>query len=83
MTLSLDDVADFVWGFDHEFLLKVEKDGETRYYVWSDPDYNGDNTIRPYTGNPMDFTSPGFSGRCKGRHFIRRYCGDEVKILEA
>lgn len=39
---------------------------EDKFYVWSDPRYDGDNTIRPYTGDPKDFTSPGFCGRDKG-----------------
>ncbi len=78
MALGLDTVANFVWGFGQEFLLIV-KDKE--FYVWSAPDYNGDNTIKPYNGNASDFTSPGFCGRDKGIHSIGSYCGDAVKFM--
>lgn len=80
--LTLDAVVDFVWGFGSDFLLgPVRKDNTDFYWVWSDPDYNGDNTIRPFNGDPKNFTSPGFCGRCKGTHRIANYCGTEVQIL--
>jgi hypothetical protein len=75
--LGLDTIAQFTWDFGQCFLLEVSD----KYYVWSDPDYNGDNTIKQYVGNPMDFTSPGFSGRDKGSHTIGGYCGEQVKFI--
>ena len=75
--LTIDSIADFTWNFGQLFLL--ESGG--KYYVWSDPDYNGDNTIKTFTGNPRNFTMKGFSGRCKGSHRIGDYCGPDVKFL--
>ena len=78
MSISLDSIAEFTWGFGMHFLLKVGN----AYYQWSDPDYQGDNTIKPYTDNPLNFVHEGFSGRCKGTHRIRDYCGDKVVFVE-
>ena len=78
MKINLDSIGKFTWGFGSKFLIQIED----RYYVWSDPNYNGDNTIRPYFENPSDFTSPGFCGRDKGIHSIRRYCGNNVKFID-
>lgn len=78
MNISLDSIAEFTWGFGHLFLLQVGQE----YYVWSDPDYQGDNTIRPFKGDPLNFASPGFCGRDKGTHRIRDYCGEDVKFEE-
>lgn len=75
--ITQNTVAEFTWNFGSNFLL------ETQYgnFVWSDPDYGGDNTIRPYAGNPINFTQNGLSGRYKGRHIIRNYCGDKVIFM--
>ena len=76
--LTLDDAADFTWDFGCRFLL------ETKFgnYVWYDPDYEGgDNTIHPWYGNPLDFTERGFSGRWKGNHIIREFCGPNALIV--
>ena len=83
MTINLDTVADFVWGFGQDFLLVV---GE-KCFVWSCPDYNGDNTIKPYRG---ERTSNGFCGqdryyhatRNKGTHRIGDYCGADVRFID-
>lgn len=74
--LLKSDVAEFTWDFGNQFLLETSKGN----YVWSDPDYGGDNTIRPLKGTVKDFLQP--FGRCKGKHFIDDYCGSEVKIIE-
>lgn len=79
MPIDLDTVADFTWGFGHLFLLETQGG---KFYVWSDPDYNGDNTIRPYTENPDNFTSNDFRGRDKGIHTIRDYCGPDVVFVD-
>lgn len=75
--ISLNSIAHFTWGFGQEFLLEI--DGE--FYVWSDRDYDGDNVITRYEGNPGDFTQPGFKGRDKGLHSILDYCGSDVLFL--
>ena len=76
--LSLDTFAEFTRSSGHEFLLKI---GD-RFFVWSDPDYEGDNTIRPFKGNPQNFTAPGFMGRDRGTHSIGAYCGTDVKFVD-
>ena len=75
--LTISDIGDFTWDFGCCFLIETEK-GD---FVWSDPDYQGDNTIRPFTGNKANFTEEGFMGRCKGTHVIGEYCGKDVVIL--
>lgn len=76
--IDLDTVAEFTYGFGQLFLLKVKG----KFYVWSDPDYEGgDNTIGEYTGNPSNFAGPNFMGRYKGIHRIGDYCGELVKFV--
>jgi len=76
--LTIDDVVDITWNFGDRFLLQTADAA----YVWYSPDYGGDNTIHKYGGDPSNFTEPGFAGRYKGQHTIRRYCGPDVKIVE-
>lgn len=77
--LTLDDVAHFSWGWNHQFFLETAKGN----YIWSDPDYSGgNNTIIKFDGTHNDWLRQigvNFS-RDKGRHTIRGYCGEEVKI---
>ena len=81
-SLTIDDYADFTWGFGCLFILEAGKKGD---FVWSDPDYQGDNSIVPYDvkkfGPKADFASPGLMGRCKGTHRIGDYCGKDAKII--
>jgi hypothetical protein len=80
--LTLDTVCEFTWNFGSLFLLEPKiMNISGSHFVWSDPDYGGDNTIKPYHGNPRDFTEPGFSGRFKGTHTIRKYCGEDVAFI--
>ena len=64
----------FIWSFGCEFFIETEIGN----FVWSDPDYNGDNTIRPFNGNYHEWcNSVGIPyGRDKGVEFISSYCGD-------
>lgn len=77
--INLDTVAEFTWLFDQEFFLETAEGN----FIWCDPDYGGDNTIRKvnmtlkqyceHTGTPF--------GRDKGQHYIRTYCGQEVVFV--
>ena len=78
MSINLDSVGEFTWGFGSKFLIQVGSD----YYTWSDPEYNGTNEIRPFNGSPQNFTSKGFCGRDKGIHRIRDYCGEMVTFVD-
>lgn len=77
--LTKDSFCCFVWGFSSEFLLRrynlehMLPYGD--WYIWSDPEYNGDNTIKLFKGNPTNF-----NGRSKGLHFIDNFCGPMVRI---
>jgi len=49
-------------------------------FVWSDPEYNGDNTIVSFDGTYKDWCRKEEIpfGRDKGRHTIENYCGSDV-----
>ena len=76
--LNLDSYVDFTFNFGGQFLLGPLNG---KYWVWNSPDYGGDNTIRPWSGNPRNFAMKGHGGRCKGKHIVRRYCGEDVKFI--
>lgn len=77
--ITLDTVGKFTWSFGQTFHI------ETKHgcYEWSDPDYGGNNTIKP-TGTYAEWLDVNNIpyGRAKGTHSIRGYCGPDVKILE-
>ncbi len=77
--ITLDTIAEFTWDFGSRFLLETPEGT----YVWSDPEYGGDNTIRPLTKEEVENFFGDFWGRSKGSHKVRDYCGDNVKILQA
>lgn len=75
--LTIKDVAHFIWDFGQEFFLETEHGN----YIWSDPDYDGDNTLRK-THLSYDMWIGDMYGRDKGTHYIEDYCGPNVKIIE-
>ena len=80
--LNLDTICEFTWMWDHRFHLETE-DGKV--YLWSDPSYGGDNTIRPHNKTIADYAKQKSStpwGRDKGKHRVRDYCGENVRIIE-
>jgi hypothetical protein len=78
--LTIDDVAEFTWGFGQKFFLETSKGN----YIWSSPDYDGDNTITKFNGGYKDWLKKEKIpyGRDKGTHFISDYCGMYVEIKE-
>jgi hypothetical protein len=70
-----DLVGSFTWFWSDTFFVQTSKGN----YLWSDPDYGGDNTLREYEGtlekycidNDIPF------GRDKGKHIIGEYCGPD------
>ena len=77
--LTKDSIANFCWSFGMYFFL------ETRHgnFIWSDPDYGGDNTIKKFNGDLKRFLKKidiPFA-RDKGQHRISSYCGEGVRIL--
>ncbi len=70
----------FSWTWDYGclfFLSPTEDPAHYYNYVWSDPDYGGDNIIRPFAGTIRDFFKDGW-GRDKGRGTAFAFCGDKV-----
>jgi hypothetical protein len=76
----LETVGSFTWSFHDKFLVEIPNVGN---FVWSDPDYRGDNSFKRYDGNYKQWCKEeGIPfGRDKGKHKIRNYCGSEIKIV--
>lgn len=78
--ITKESYAEFTWLWNDEFFLE-SGDGNG---IWSNPDYDGTNVIRPYDGSYADYLKEiGLSyGRCKGLHKVESYCGSEVEIKQ-
>lgn len=68
--------GEFSWLFNDKFFIETENKGN---YVWSDPGYGGDGTVRPFTGTYDEYIKmAGIEyGRSKGTHIIWKYVTDE------
>jgi hypothetical protein len=77
----LDIVGHFTWSYGERFFIETSEGN----FVWSDPDYDGDNTLRRFHGGYSDWCKDvGIPyGRDKGRHVLRMYCGDDVKVINS
>lgn len=74
----LDQVGEFTYMWGHRFFVETSLGN----FLWSDPDYDGDNSIRQFHGSYKDackFLDVSF-GRDKGKHVVRAYCGDKIKL---
>jgi hypothetical protein len=69
-------IGEFIWNFGSEFFIETDYGN----FIWSDPDYGGDNTIRKYRGSFSKYIKGGF-GRDKGRHKIFDFCGDGFCVM--
>lgn len=75
----LDTIAEFSWDFHQTFFVETEYGN----FIWSDPSYGGDNTLRGFNGthtmwlNEINLDC----SRCKGNHRLGRYCGSDVDIV--
>ena len=67
--------GNFVWGFWREFYVETEEGN----FIWSDPDYGGDNSFRYTEKTYHEWIGDAF-GRDKGRHTILSYCGDQIIV---
>lgn len=76
--LYLNDGADFTWSFGMTFFIKTNKGN----YIWSDPEYYGDNTLTKFDGNLYEwYKYEKISyGRHKGIWTIGDYCGPDVTL---
>lgn len=77
--LTLDTIGKFTWNFGQKFHIETDV-GD---FEWSDPAYNGDNTIKPTVSYVKWMWKEHIPyGRDKGSHTIRSYCGEDVSIQE-
>lgn len=72
-------VGDVTWFWGADFFIETNIGN----FHWSDPDYNGDNTIRPFDGTIKDFCKKMnvSHGRDKGKKLISAYCGDKFTLV--
>lgn len=83
MVMSKEAIAKAVGDFTYMWGMHFFIETPLGNFVWSDPDYGGDNTMTLYNGSCKDYckgTSPGF-GRSKGKHLITRYCGENFTVV--
>lgn len=76
----IDSRAEFTWNFGSEFYVATEMG---RNFIWSDPNYQGDNSLIETTLSYAEWIDPqnqGLFGRDKGVHRIRDYCGLGVTV---
>jgi hypothetical protein len=74
----------FTWMWNDVFFISTHNENnEEENFIWSDPEYNGDNTIRAYSGSLQDYCAEHniSYGRGKGEHLISAYCGGNVVLL--
>ncbi len=78
--ITLETVAEFLWCWDHIFFLETSEGN----FIWSDPNYGGDNTIKPFNGTLNEYQEERDIGfvRQKGFHRIKEYCGEEVMFVK-
>lgn len=70
-----DLVGTFTWSFGSKFYIETSEGN----FVWSDPDYRGDHTIREvkYSYKEWCRVEKIPYGRDKGKHILRNFCKDE------
>lgn len=72
-------IGTFTWMWGMEFFIETNIGN----FIWKDPEYQGDNTIRRYTGSYKDYLKESHIdfGRDKGKHMISDYCGDQFTLV--
>lgn len=73
-------VGEFTWLWSDEFFIETKAGN----FLWSDPDYGGDNSIHMISCSYTDFIKNiGLDyGRDKGKHFIGDYCGNQFSLVK-
>jgi len=64
-----ETVGKFTWDFGQNFFIETEFGN----FVWSDPSYDGDNTIIRFNGSVY--------GRNKGEYMIGDFCGKDFVFV--
>ena len=73
----LNSVGNFCWDFGCTWFVETSIGN----FIWSDPDYNGDNSFKQIEETFQQFNHPAQLWRDKGYHHIERYCGDAIDII--
>lgn len=81
MELSKEEVGKlygrFTWTWGKEFFIETSEGN----FIYSDPDYGGDNTLRSVDASYKEWSEPYSFGRDKGRHYITDFCGESFQLL--
>lgn len=72
--------GEFTWCWGQDFFIETPSGN----FHWKDPDYQGDNTIRPFYGTLADFCKMCHVdfGRDKGKHLIGSYVGENFTLVD-
>jgi len=72
--------GEFTWCWSQDFFIETPLGN----FHWKDPDYQGDNTIRPFYGTLADFCKMLHVdfGRAKGKHLIGSYVGENFTLVD-
>lgn len=76
--LLLQSIGHFTWMYDDRFFIETPHGN----FVWSNPEYGGDNTMTPYKGGYQEYASDFEIGKNKGQHNIEKYCGDRFIVVQ-
>lgn len=76
----LNTTGNFTWFWNDLYLIETT----TGNFIWSDPEYGGDDTIKPYSGSLMNFCRHQEVpyGRDTGTHVIRKCCPNAKYVNE-
>ena len=76
--ILLGQMGEFHWDFGKHFFIGTQIGN----FVWSSPEYGGDNKMRVYKGSFVNWVRSSCTSYCryKGMHNIGRRCGDQFVI---
>lgn len=71
-------IGSFTWFWNSTFFIETEHGN----FIWSDPEYGGDNSLVLWDGTLESFCkNNGWPfGRDKGLHIVESYCGPNIWI---
>jgi len=76
----LNCMGSFSWGFSDKFFIVTHLGN----FIWSNPEYSGDNTIKPFNGTVLEWCD--IQGipytRDKGEHLVVDYCGEDLVLVD-
>ena len=71
--------GEFSWGFRDQFFIETDIGN----FIWSSPDYGGNNTITKYNNTFKNWLKEECLpyARSKGDHTIAEYCGEDFEVV--